>query len=700
MGYVFAQLRLSNPRFPELPSVEVKARVDSAAWLVCIPSWLKDELRLEQADFRPAQLADGSVVEVPYVGPLELRFDNRLAFSGALVMGDEVLLGAVAMEDMDVLIDPRGQKLIVNPAHPDVASGFVGQVGEVQAAPVMINVQIDGVWKQFPKGTRLIEACEQAGSYVPRYCYHKKLSSPGNCRMCLIEQGMPKMGPDRTPVLGDDGKPVINWMPRPQISCAQDVAEGMGVRTTSPLVEECRKGVMEFLLINHPLDCPICDQAGECRLQEFSVEYGKAESRFLENKVKKPKNIELGPRVTLDDERCILCSRCIRFCQEVAKDDVLGFIDRGSHSVLTAHPGKRLENNYSLNTVDICPVGALTSSDFRFKMRVWFLKETKSFCTSCATGCNTLIGTREDVIYRQTPRENDAVNSTWMCDYGRLNFDYLQSERRLLEPKILSGDRLVPTDWKTAIIHAAAQLKHFNGWEIAIIASGRMTNEELWLTSRLAHALGVQLIDIVPRRGPGDDILLSEDRNPNTNGARLLKLASGQLNRISEGIASGQIKALVALGENPFEAGITIEQLTQLPAFIAMNILENPATNCVTALLPSSGFAEKRGSMINRTGRLQRLNRAVLPPGQARDDWEILRDLIQECSGQNGIYTIEEVFARMSRSVPELAGLSLSKIGDLGVQVMEVEKEAKSATDDTASTAAPPTLEVPAKPKS
>ena len=186
---------------------------------------------------------------------------------------------------------------------------------------------------------------------------------------------------------------------------------------------------MEFLLINHPLDCPICDQAGECRLQEFSVDYGNAASRFLENKVKKPKNVELGPRVTLDDERCILCSRCIRFCQEIVHDDVLGFVDRGSHSVLTAHPGKRLENNYSLNTVDICPVGALTSSDFRFKMRVWFLKETKSFCTSCATGCNTLIGTREDVIYRQTPRENDAVNSCWMCDYGRLNFGYLEAPR-------------------------------------------------------------------------------------------------------------------------------------------------------------------------------------------------------------------------------------------------------------------------------
>ena len=539
----------------------------------------------------------------------------------------------------------------------------------------MVNVQINGVWHEFPKGTRVIEACEQAGSYVPRYCYHKKLSSPGNCRMCLIEMGMPKMGPDRKPVLGADGKPEINWMPRPQISCAQDVSDGMGIRTDSPLAQECRKGVMEFLLINHPLDCPICDQAGECRLQEFSVEYGRADSRFLENKVKKPKNFELGPRVTLDDERCILCSRCIRFCQEIAQDDVLGFVDRGSHSVLTAHPGKRLENNYSLNTVDICPVGALTSSDFRFQMRVWFLKETKSFCTSCATGCNTVIGTREDVIYRQTPRENDAVNSSWMCDYGRLNFDYLQSEKRLLQPEILSGDKLIAADWSTAIAHAAAQLKHFTGWEIAIIASGRMTNEELWLTRQLATILGTDLIDIVPRTGPSDDILLSADRNPNTNGARLLGVTNypgSRLREIVDGVASGRIRGLVALGEDAVEIGLTPQQLSALPAFVVMNLLENESTKAATALLPSFGFAEKRGSMINGKGRLQRLNRAIRGPGQARDDWEILRDLVQAYSGGNGVYTIEDVFKQMSESVQAFAGLSLSKIGDLGVQVLQV----------------------------
>jgi NADH-quinone oxidoreductase subunit G len=545
-------------------------------------------------------------------------------------------------------------------------------------SPQMLNIQIDGAWHQFPKGTRVIEACEQAGSFVPRYCYHKKLSSPGNCRMCLIEMGFPRLGPDRKPELGTDNKPIINWMPRPQISCAQDIAEGMGIRTNSPLVKECQRGVLEFLLINHPLDCPICDQAGECQLQEFSVDFGTSKSRFLENKVKKPKNVVLGPRVTLDDERCILCSRCIRFCQEIAHDDVLGFVDRGSYTELTAYPGKRLENNYSLNTVDICPVGALTSTDFRFKMRVWFLKETKSICTSCATGCNTIIGSREDVVYRQTPRENDHVNSCWMCDYGRLNFKYLEAEDRLLEPQIYVDGQLAYTDWRTAITQAALQLKQFSGPEIAVVASGRMTNEELWLTAQLAKSLGTQWIDIVPRREPGDNVLLSEDRNPNTNGARLILGSQSEpganLLEIADAVKAGKIKALVVLKENTMHLGIRVEQLAQLPVLILMNVLPNEATEKATVVLPGCGFAEKRGSMVNGKGRLQRLNRAVRPPGNARDDWEILRDLLQAVGGGDSIVSIDDVFCRISDTVPQFAGLTLSKIGDLGTHILQIEE--------------------------
>ena len=536
----------------------------------------------------------------------------------------------------------------------------------------MLNVQVDGVWMQFPKGTRLIEACSKAGKFIPHYCYHPKLSSPGNCRMCMVEMGMPKMTPERKPEIGADGKPVIGWIPRPQISCAQDVAEGMAVRTDSPMVQEARKGVMEFLLINHPLDCPICDQAGECRLQEFSVEYGNADSRFLEHKVKKPKNVELGPRVTLDDERCILCSRCVRFMKEVAKDDVLGFVDRGSYNTLACHPDKTLDSNYSLNTVDICPVGALTSNDFRFKMRVWFLRETKSFCTSCATGCNTTIGARENTVYRQTPRENNDVNDVWMCDSGRLNLHYLHSPERLKTLSVRGDEE--PT-WATATAKAAAALKKFSGSEIAIIASGKQTNEELYLTSKLAEAVGTKQFDIVPHIGVGDTILLSEDKNPNTAGAKLLGIASAtpgaKLSDIAAGVKSGAIKALIVLGENSEEAGIPEADLKKLSLLIAVNILPSATTAAAQFVFPSAGFAEKRGSMINRKGRIQRLNRAINAPGEAHDDWEILRDLTAAltASSANELLAIEDVFKLMSASIPALSGLSLSKIGDQGVQL-------------------------------
>jgi NADH-quinone oxidoreductase subunit G len=551
----------------------------------------------------------------------------------------------------------------------------------MSASAELLNVQIDGVWHQFPKGTRAIEACAQAGKFVPHYCYHPKLSSPGNCRMCLIEMGMPKVGPDRKPETGEDGKPVINWIPRPQISCAQDIAEGMGIRTDSPMVRECRHGVMEFLLINHPLDCPICDQAGECQLQEFSVEYGTAGSRFLEEKVKKPKRVELGPRVTLDDERCILCSRCIRFMKEVAKDDVLGFASRGSHTYLTAYPGRKLDSNYSLNTVDICPVGALTNTDFRFKMRVWFLKETKSICTSCATGCNTVIGSRENIIYRQTPRENDSVNSAWMCDYGRLNFHYVNSPERLTQPKVRLGSGQEDTSWTAAIARAADDLRRFKGDEIAVVASGKMTNEELWLTKKLIETLSVKYHDVIPRTGESDDILLSSFRNPNTVGAHLFGVSQEEpgslLPEIVERVKARNIKAVLALSED-LSTGLNSSDLQKLEALVVVDILPNATTEHATTLLPGLSFAEKRGSMVNIKGRLQRLNRAIQGPGEARDDWEILRDLLQRLTGSNGVYLIEDVFKQMAETVTELHGLSLSKIGDLGVQL-----EAKTAQTGT-----------------
>ena len=547
-----------------------------------------------------------------------------------------------------------------------------------EAKTEQVNVQVDGHWIKVPKGTRMIEACKQAAAEVPHYCYHPKLTSPGNCRMCLVEMGMPpRLAPGESPTLDEDGHAPIGWMPRPVIACANTVADGMGIRTESTLAKECREGVMEFLLINHPLDCPICDQAGECTLQEYSVEHGNGESRFLENKVKKPKNVEIGPRIRLDDERCVLCSRCVRFSREVVDDDVLGFVDRGSHNELTVHPDKPLANNYSLNTVDICPVGALTSNDFRFQMRVWFMKETKSICTGCARGCNTTIDAREGKIYRQTPRENNDVNSAWMCDEGRLGFHYLESDSRLTEPLVKEGKGHRPADWPEAIRKAAEGLSKFKGGKLAIIASGRMTNEELYLVRTLGETLGAAAVDIVKRTGEGDDYLVHADKNPNTAGAKaILKLRSpgSKLKTIKKGIEDGSIKALLVLGENVLKAGFEEGTLKNLKLLVSSHLLANPTAQLSNVVLPGAGFAEKRGSMINATGRLQRLNKAVEPPGSARDDWEILQDLNRALDGRDGVTDLADLFAEMAAAVPAFRGKSLSKIGDLGMHAVDTDE--------------------------
>jgi NADH-quinone oxidoreductase subunit G len=534
----------------------------------------------------------------------------------------------------------------------------------------MINVQIDGQWRQFPKGTKLIEACMQSGSFVPHYCYHPALTTPGNCRMCLLEIGGPKMDTNRQPILGADGRPEIAWSPKPQISCALEITEGMAARTNSPLVEDCRKGVMEFLLINHPLDCPICDKAGECRLQEFAVEFGNSGSNFIEEKVKKPKRQDIGKHIVLDDERCILCSRCVRFMQEVAHDDVLGFVDRGSHTTLTVHEGQRLDSNYSLNTVDICPVGALTSKDFRFKMRVWFLRETKSICTSCGTGCNTIIGARENEIIRQTPRQNDAVNSYWMCDHGRLNYAYLYREDRLVQPMLRENGQLQKSTWPRVIQQIAEKLSAIPRGETAMLASARMTNEELWLAGKIARHLGVTLHDVVARPQKADGILVSDDGNPNTTGAQLLGLAhhpaGTKAHDITAAVRNGQVKALLCLGEDPRHYGLTETELARLDLVVCLDILPNTATKIATAVLPGAGFAEKRGSMVNLKGRIQRLNRATQPPGQARDDWEILSDLLRAL-GADVPPTLEGIFKEISAAVPAFEGLTLAKLGGDGI---------------------------------
>jgi NADH-quinone oxidoreductase subunit G len=536
-------------------------------------------------------------------------------------------------------------------------------------------------WQGKPQPTTMLQACALAGVDVPHYCYHPKLPIAGNCRMCLVEFGTPAIGPDKKPVMNPDGTPKIlksvlpyePGTPRGAIACATPISPGMELYPNSPATKQMREAVLESLLINHPLDCPICDQAGECKLQEYSVDYGKSGSRFVEEKVHKPKQVDLGPRIMLDDERCILCSRCVRFTKDIVGDDALGFAQRGSYNTLTCYPGKKFDNNYTLNTVDICPVGALTSKDFRFKMRVWFLKETKSVCTSCATGCSTIIGSRENVMYRYEPRENDAVNSTWMCDYGRLNYKWINHKDRLTK---VAGSKLKveyqDAAWTTALKEISEILRKAPQGSVAVVASARQTNEELYLLKKLATKLNA-ITDSVPRVGEGDKLLLNTDRNPNSAGSRLIGISSEKMGanllKIADGIRNGSVKTLIVFGEDVTKHGIGAELLGKLENLIVSDILPNATTAAAHYLLPGCAHAEKRGSFVNVKGRVQRFMQASQPKGNARPEWEFLHELIFNVTGQNGFLSIEGLFNQMAKEVPAFNSVTWAALGDTGVTV-------------------------------
>ncbi len=553
---------------------------------------------------------------------------------------------------------------------------------EQKSAPPIekIRVKVDGREVEVPRTTpdpltgrpvptTMIQACAAVKVDVPHYCYHPKLPVAGNCRMCLVEFGTPALGPDRKPVMNPDGTPKIAKSPRPAIACATPVSPGMEIYTDTPGVKAMRQGVLEFLLINHPLDCPICDQAGECKLQEYSVDYGQSASRFVEPKVHKPKAVELGPRIVLDDERCIPCTRCIRFTKDIAGDDALGIVNRGSYNTLTAYPGKVFDNNYTLNTVDICPVGALTSKDFRFQMRVWFLKETKSICTSCATGCNITIGSREEKVYRYEPRENDAVNSCWMCDHGRLNYKWIDRADRLTR---VSGVKCQVSGWGAALKEISELLNRAPQGSVAIIASARQTNEELFLLKKLGRKLNA-ITDSVTHFGEGDKLLLNADRTPNKTGARLTEIcgmgAGIKIPVIAESIRQGRIKTLIVFGEDVTKHGIGPDVLGKLETLIVSDILPNETTKLAHYLLPGCAHAEKRGTFTNVKGRVQKFVKAVEPRGDARPEWEFLHELVFNVTGQDGYASIEGLFNQMAKEVPAFDGLTWAGLGATGVTV-------------------------------
>ena len=519
----------------------------------------------------------------------------------------------------------------------------------------MAKITVDGAPLEVPDGSMLLAALLDHGIQIPHYCYHPKLSIDGSCRMCMVKvEGMPKL----------------------TISCNTPVRDGMVVDTAGAEVAKARQGVLELLLLNHPLDCPICDQAGECYLQDYAYEYGTREARTHEPRRKALKRVDVGPRVVLDQERCILCRRCVRFCSEITKTRELAVFNMGDRSVIDTYPGVPLTNDYSICTADICPVGALLSSDFHHKMRVWFLDDTESVCPNCANGCNIKVGTARRRVYRFLPRRNDEVNDTWMCDHGRLNYRFVQ-ERRLHEPLIRRDGSAQLATWDEALDAAARALgavtRTHGGDAVAAIVSPHLTNEELFVLRQLiSGGLRTTQHDVAIRLGPADDFLIKDEKAANGRGARDLGLGTpdgATLARIRDGIRAGTIRALLVTGTDAWDVwGVdSAELFAALETLVLVASNEHPLAELAHVVLPGLTFAEKDGTFTNFKGRIQRIHRA-LDPGEQPSDGEIFLALARRLGMElpPTAFDAAAIFAEIGRAVPRYA-VGWHALGGLGV---------------------------------
>jgi NADH-quinone oxidoreductase subunit G len=541
------------------------------------------------------------------------------------------------------------------------------------AGPDEVALVIDGRPVVVRKGTTVLQAAESTGLLIPHYCYHPGLSIAGNCRMCLVE---------------------IEKMPKLQIGCATVAAQGMIVKTTTDKVTTTRQGIMEFLLINHPLDCPICDQAGECRLQQYEAAYGAGYSRFQEEKVHSPKRYDIGRRVMFDAERCIKCTRCVRFCDEVSRSHELSLFARGDHAIIGTFPGKPLDNPYSGNTVDICPVGALTWKPFRFKARVWFLKNIPSVCAGCARGCNVNLATYRNRIQRMTPRLNKEVNAWWMCDPGRQSFEPLYDRPRLDRPQIRTASppamslataspATAPTRTPAlldAAIERAADLllgvKTRHGERaLAGLVSSRLTVEDLYTAGLvLSKALGVPRLAVPPHvEGEDDALLIRRDRTPNARGAALLGIGAPDASRVKEiveDIAAGRVRGLVVVGEDPVGEGLLKEPaLAALEALVVIDWWRSPTIEAAHVALPACGYGETEGVFVNFEGRAQRLRAALRPPAEAEPVWRVLARLGRRLGSAFEPASASAVLDEVAGRVPAFGGLSYRTLGGTGVMI-------------------------------
>lgn len=511
----------------------------------------------------------------------------------------------------------------------------------------MVKIFIDGQLLETQEGTTILQAAKQAGISIPHLCYHQAFVPEGNCRLCLIDiEGLPKL----------------------ELACSTVVREGMKVSTQNERVREARRSVLEFLLAEHPLDCPICDKAGECKLQDYYEEYGLFKSAFREFKEKREKKVKIGDKLILDRERCILCTRCVRFLNEVTRTQELGVFKRGIHSEIGTYEGELVNNNYSGNLAEICPVGAITDTDFRFKTRAWFLIKGESICPFCSRGCNIYIehhpgfpripGTRK--IYRVRARENPEVNSHWICDLGRYNYTYFENNR--LEKVVWNRNgKEVLFSWDKVMISLVEKAKPLSFMKktsrIALVLNTWLTNEELFLVKKIFRDdLKIEKIFFAdPKPGSSDGLLLQSERSPNRRGARELGF---DLKEVHFESLTQNTEVLLIFGhflvENFNLTDIKIH-LDKIHTKFLLTTHRSGLEPLVDFVLPTASVAEKSGSFSNAEGKIQKFQAALQPRCESRPEWELLISLAKELGVNSRYYhqlsSPEIIFKEMGKEI-------------------------------------------------
>jgi NADH-quinone oxidoreductase subunit G len=507
-------------------------------------------------------------------------------------------------------------------------------------ATKMVNLTIEGRKVTVPEGTMILEAAKQAGVLVPHYCYHPGLPVAGVCRMCLVEvEKAPKLAP----------------------SCATAVGEGQVVHVHSEKALEARKGVLELLLINHPLDCPICDQAGECELQDYTFQEGRVDSRYREPKRFNPVE-DFGGDVLYVTNRCILCTRCVRFMEDIHDAPVLNVSERGDRAVIGKAYDADLTQPWAANVIDLCPVGALVSKDFLNKARAWELDRTASVCTGCSQGCNSILETRDNVVMRQKPRSNEEVNHYYLCDEGRADYRWMNRPDRIQAPKIRLHDVLSPVDWEIAYAEAAKVLK---GKRAYVVASPKLSNEALFLLAQIGRKMEDGRLVFRCEKGPEaplpgvKDLSLRADRAPNVRGAEMLGYKRNDANPLAD-LKDGDVLILA----DETLSGVDVSAAKKASAIIVIGTVHPIGLPTPAVVLPLANVAEEEGTFTNLRGRVQRYLQAKAAPGLARPSWYALADLLTAVGGDGSDCRLPSaVFKRLAEAEPAFAGLSYESIG-------------------------------------